>query len=620
MCGITGILADREDVVRQALPAMMNAVVHRGPDDAGEFYARLGESFLGLGHRRLAIIDLTEAGHEPMVHPISGSTLNFNGEIYNFAALRKSLESEGDHFQGHCDAEILLHALDRWGVEALSRLQGMYAFAWYDARTSRVLLVRDPLGIKPLYVYQGPGLILFASEVRAILASGLVARRLDRRGLASFLAFGAVQEPHTIVEGVRMLPAGHWQEIGALGRASSPTSFFHFPTPQPPPAQTDVADCLRARLDEAVREHLIADVPVGLFLSGGLDSTTVAALAARHHPGLRSFTVGFADRPDLSELSVAAETARQLGLQHTEILVNSEDARGYVPQWLAALDQPSVDGLNVYIISRAVRSQGVTVALSGQGGDELFGGYPSFADVPRIHRYYQYARWMPASVRGAYLVAREKVHDVATSSGSLLSLYLVRRRLLADSLMAGLGFHAEDLGLTPDWQPPDAVAGVPVDGPDPIWLVSLYETRFYQGNMLLRDTDANSMAHSLEVRVPLLDRRVVELAFALPGSVRLPNHRADKHLLREAIRPFLPPEPLRKPKQGFALPIGQWLVSSLRPQAESALASLRTSGVVRAEGVRLVWERFQKQPNSPLWSRAFSLAVLGDYLARHRLT
>jgi asparagine synthase (glutamine-hydrolysing) len=629
MCGIVGVIADREDRVRQALPAMMAAVAHRGPDDAGEFYAPFGRGFLGLGHRRLSIIDLSSAGHEPMAHPGSGSCLVFNGEIYNFLSLRKCLVREGDRFAGHCDAEVLLYALERWGPGCLNRLQGMYAFGWFDARLTRLVLARDPLGIKPLYVYHAPGLVLFASEVRALLASGLVGRRIDRRGLAGLLAFGAVQEPFTIVEGVRMLPAGHTQEVGLDLRPSGPTPFFEFPTPRDSANGKDLSASLLGTLDEAVREHLVSDVPVGLFLSGGLDSGAVAALAARHHAGLRSFTVGFADRPDLSELGVAAATARRLGLQHTEILVGDEDARSHVHHWLADLDQPSVDGLNVYIISRAVRAQGITVALSGQGGDELFGGYPSFADVPRLFRYYRYARWMPARVRGALLaglvagrdvVAREKVQDVASGSGSLLSLYLVRRRLMSDGLMGRLGLRAGAVGLTPDWQPVEAVAGVPEGGPDPVWLVSLYETRFYQGNMLLRDTDVNSMAHALEVRVPMLDRRVVELAFRLPGRVRLPHGRSDKHLLREAIRPLLPPEPLRQPKHGFTLPIGQWLLGSLRPFTESALSALGASGAVRLEGVRVVWDRFQKNPEGPLWSRAFTLAVLGDYLARHRLT
>jgi asparagine synthase (glutamine-hydrolysing) len=627
MCGIVGIIAESEETVRRAVPAMSAAVAHRGPDDIGEFYARFGNAYLGLGHRRLAIIDLSPAGHEPMAHPVSGGTLVFNGEIYNFQSLRRPLEEAGARFSGHCDAEVLLEALERWGADALGRLQGMYTFGWYDPRGGRLLVARDPLGIKPLYVYRDGGLVLFASEVRAVLASGLVPRRLDRRGLAGLLAFGAVQEPCTMVEGVRMLPAGCWQEFRADGATPGPKEFFEFPRPHPGLSEAEAAERLRTTLDEAVREHLISDVPLGVFLSGGLDSTSVAALAARHHPGMRSFTVGFADRPDLSELAVAAESARRLGLAHTEILVSGEDARGYVPRWLEALDQPSVDGLNVFIISRAVRSAGITVALSGQGGDELFGGYPSFADVPRLQRYLRYGRWVLPAVRGALVlaagrdvVAREKMRDVLAGDGSLLNLYLVRRRLLSDRLLARLGLHAAELDLTPGWQPAEAAAEVPADGPDPVWLVSLYESRFYQGNMLLRDTDTNSMAHALEVRVPILDRRVVDLAFGLPGRTRLPAGRADKNLLRQALRPLLPPEPLRKPKQGFTLPIAQWMLGSLRPFAEAALEALKSSRLVRPDGVRLVWERFQRHPDGPLWSRAFTLAVLGDYLGRHRLS
>src|SRR5262245_27614177 len=317
MCGIAGLLAEDAGLVRDTLPKMVAALAHRGPDDRGELYRPFGEQHLGLGHRRLSVLDLTAAAHQPMVHPGTGSCLVYNGELYNFARLRGELG--GDRFCGTGDTEVLLHALERWGPACLPRLEGMFAFAWLDARGGRLVLARDPLGIKPLYAYQRPWLLLFASEVGALLASGLVPHRLDRAAAAGLLAYGAVQQPLSIVESVRAVRPGH-SEVFVPGRAAPASSaYFAFP-PAPADARpADAAGEVRALLDQAVRDHLVSDVPVGVFLSSGLDSTVLAALASRHTPHLRSFTVGFTDQPDLSELGLAAGTARLLGLEHTEI-------------------------------------------------------------------------------------------------------------------------------------------------------------------------------------------------------------------------------------------------------------------------------------------------------------
>jgi len=352
MCGIAGIITLREEMARRALPAMVACEKHRGPDDEGEAYLPFGEKFLGLGHRRLSILDLSAAGHQPMVHPITGDRIIYNGELYNFLPLRKELEDLGEKFVGHCDTEIMLHALARWGPEAIKRFAGMYAFAFHDVARNRLILGRDPLGIKPLYVAEIDGYVLFASELRAILASDLVPRKLDRRAVAGMLAYGAVQEPCTIVQGVRMFPAGHFQVYDASASSpASPVRFWDFPRPRVGMTQADAVAAVRDTLNIAVRDHLVADVPVGVFLSSGLDSTIIAGLAARHTRQLRSFTVSFADQPDMSEQALADETARLFGLEQTNINITGVDAEAAAVAWLGALDQPSIDGLNVYVIS-----------------------------------------------------------------------------------------------------------------------------------------------------------------------------------------------------------------------------------------------------------------------------
>jgi asparagine synthase (glutamine-hydrolysing) len=627
MCGIAGIIGSDEEVVREALPRMTAALVHRGPDDGGAVYVRRGGRFLGLGHARLAILDLSPAGHQPMAHPQTGSLLVYNGEIYNFHPLRRDLEANGEALRSSGDTEVLLRCLQRWGPACLPRLQGMYAFAWLAA-DGRLLLARDPLGIKPLYVARTPAGFLFASEVRALLASGLVPRRLDRRGMAGLLAYGAVQHPNTLVEAVASFPPGHWQWVES-GVPSAPRAFFQLPEPRADVSGAEAVAAVRTTLEAAVRDHMVSDVPLGVFLSSGLDSTIVAGLAGTCTPHVRSFTVGFADHPLLSETRLAAETARQFGLDHTEILVGPQEALGLTQEWLAHSDQPSVDGLNIYLISKVVRSAGITVALSGQGGDELFGGYPSFQEVPWLLKARRRLRWLPVPLRRTLLTmatlgrsetARQKMADIAASSPTLAALYLQRRRVLSDRQMAHLGLDGQTLGLTESFLQPESLNGLGEPTDDPIAMISKLETRYYQGNMLLRDGDACSMAHGLELRVPMLDQRVLELALSLPGEVRLPSGAPDKYLLRQAFGPFLRPALLNQAKRGFTLPLHRWLVADLRPLSEHSLRILKKTGVLEPRGIDIIWKSFLEESSPSAWSRAFVLVVLGQFLECHGLS
>jgi asparagine synthase (glutamine-hydrolysing) len=630
MCGIAAIIDADHWRVGPTLARMTNAQSHRGPDDAGEIVAPFAHGYIGLGHRRLSILDLSAAGHQPMQHPGTGDWIVFNGEIYNFAVIRRELACAGISSRGHSDTEVLLHALARWGPECLRRMEGMYAFAYFDAVNQRLILARDPAGIKPLYFARSGDTLLFASEVRALLASGLIQPRLDPQGVAGYLAYGAVQHPCTLFRNIRSLLPGSWMEIRpssqGLWEVGEPQLFWRYPQPELQLGDSDTIALVRTTLDDAVRDHLVSDVPVGVFLSSGLDSTIVASLAARHSKELRSFTVVFADQPDFSEQRLAAKTARQCGLQHVEIALPAEEAEAAALEWLTALDQPSMDGLNVYVISRAVRRQGIKVALSGQGGDELFGGYPSFRDVPRLRRLVSPLRRLPVGARrqlgtiagvGRSTAVRGKLADVFASDGSVRSIALLRRRVLSDRQLARLGIRAADLGLTPDVQPPGSFDGMDLDDEaDVIAAVSRLESRFYQGNVLLRDADANGMAHGLEIRVPFLDQRLLDFVHALPGSQRLPRGAPGKYLLRRACADLLRPELLDQPKRGFTLPLRRWMIGSLRPLCEQGLTALKDTGMLRPKGIDAVWQSFLREPESPLWTRALTLSVLGSYIVK----
>ncbi len=625
MCGIAGIITSENSGLRLPLERMLGAQAHRGPDDSGITVSDFGRGQVGLGHRRLSVLDLSAAGHQPMIHAESGDQLVFNGQIYNFRALRSELESNGVRFRGHSDTEVLLHALHRWGTGTFRRLQGMYALAWFMAREQRIVLARDPLGIKPLYVGQHAGSLVFASEVRAILASRLVPSTLDPEGVAGMLAYGSVQHPLTLFRHIHSIPAGCHQEITADGcmTIQPPVRFWSAARIQPELTPAVAVDSIRQTLETSVQDHLVADVPVGVFLSSGIDSTIVAGLAVQHQPNLRSFTVGFGDQPDLSEFPLAQATARQLGLQHTEITINNHDAEEATSTWLKTLDQPSMDGLNTFIISRAVRQQGIVVALSGLGGDELFGGYPSFIDVPRLLRMTRPLRRLPPSMRsllGTLLTAgkpsgtRDKLQDILRGQANVLGLYLQRRRLMSNRQMTELGMQPDTTDSEGHFLSDDSIAELTIDEDNPIWTLSQLESRLYMGNTLLRDSDTNAMAHGLELRVPLLGQQVVDLMGRVPDAVRLPQANANKHLLRNAFGHLLPAAVLDQRKRGFSLPIGRWMRGPLRDQCEHALGTLKSSGLLHATGIDAVWQSFLAQPETAIWSRAFALVVLGHYL------
>jgi asparagine synthase (glutamine-hydrolysing) len=628
MCGIAGFISADREVATATTRQMTESLMHRGPDDSGCHTVGFGRHWLGLGHRRLSILDLSPNGHQPMVDSERGNVLVFNGEIYNFAALRRRLEQEGARFRGTGDSEVLLSALSRWGVETtLKSLEGMYAFAFFDAGDETLSLARDPLGIKPLYLAtKGQGGFAFASEVRGVLKSGAIDRKLDRNGVAGFLAFGALQHPLTLFEEIRSLTPGSYRQIRVSSSGWSATGerrFWNFPSLRDDARETQVVEEVRKGIDRAVHDHLVSDVPVGILLSAGLDSTVIAAAAARQSHRLTCFTVGFSDNRDLSEAPVAARTATEFGLDYRPVDITTHDAEEAAAAWLAAVDQPSIDGLNTFIISRAIRAAGVKVALSGLGADELFGGYPSFREVPKLLRLRRALRGVGRPIRSGVAAAmtlgrprtvREKLSEMLTGPSQLEAIYFHRRRAMSDAEMSELGFD----GWTFE---PHAWPGCYESdfGRDPLAAISRLETRFYQGNMLLRDSDAMSMAHGLELRVPFLDRRLLELVHAVPGRVRLTPGKAGKHLLRRAFSDSLRPELTSRRKTGFTLPISRWMRGPLSSTCDAGLTALKGCGLIRPSAVDAIWQRFLSAPETPAWSRAFALVALGDYIRRQVL-
>jgi asparagine synthase (glutamine-hydrolysing) len=583
MCGINGILRlspGAPSIDREELLATREALSSRGPDGEGAWWSADGR--IALGHRRLAILDLSPAGAQPMASPDGRLHIVYNGEIYNFRQLRRELEAEGRRFATQSDTEVILALYERDGFAMLGRLRGMYAFALWDEERRRLLLARDPLGIKPLYYSTEGAMLRFASQVKALVAGGRVSPALDPVGLAGFLLWGSVPEPWTIRRAIRALPAGHFLlvEDGRLGE----------PRRHDLPEEQGPAPDLPAAVADSVRSHLVSDVPVAVFLSAGIDSSLVAALAVRQLPEPPlTFTLSFdlLAGSTLDEAPLAAETARRLGTRHLARSIGRYDFEGLWAAALAAMDQPSIDGFNTFLVARAAHEAGVKVALSGLGGDELFGSYPSFADVPRLARLAAGGRRVPGLAAAwpalARLAAgRPKLAGLLRYGATLPGAYFLRRGLyLPEELPALLGRDEAEAALAAYDPLADAAAhlgSVAPEGapdaatPDPWLAVHRMETGQYLKNQLLRDADWAGMASSVEIRVPFVDAHLRQACLARGfESVR----REGKAALARRLAPELPEAVLERPKTGFFVPVAQWLAGD---------GAERTAG--RADGSR----------------------------------
>lgn len=612
MCGICGLAragGGTSPADRDAVAAMVAAMRHRGPNDRG--IAATGEAVLGM--TRLAIQDLSPAGHQPMVSEDGGITLVFNGEIYNFRELRAWLQDRGHCFRSQGDTEVLLRLYEEQGEACLPRLRGMFALAVLDRRPGRetVLVARDPFGIKPL-LYQARGeTLVFASELKALLASGQVERAIDPEGVRLLLTYGAVRQPATLLRDVRMLPPGHLLRF-ADGRIAL-KRYFSLRADRPElaglayPEQVEALDAL---LRETVRLQMISDVPVGAFLSGGLDSALLCALMLRAGVSdLNTFSVGFSQEGEaIDESADALATAAHLGVRHHPVVVDGREAAAHLPDIVRDLDQPSVDGVNSWFVSRAARSK-VTVALSGTGGDELFAGYPWFAESAAWQTAPP-ARWRRERARLLSLPCFDALApgrlgpwlEERRIDADFLSFYAQRyyifgptgaARLLAPGLRRTAGAGR---AMRRDLAPTDELAAA-----DPFDRVSALCLRGYTGNQLLRDIDCVSMAHSLEVRVPYLDPVVAGAALSLPMAAKLSGRRPEtyadglKRILLDVAKPFLPADFATRRKRGFGMPFGSWLRGPLRAVFDDALspAGVRAGGLLDPGAVAAVKADFE---------------------------
>jgi asparagine synthase (glutamine-hydrolysing) len=597
MCGINGILRlapGAEPVDREELLRTRDHMTVRGPDGAGLWVSP--DQGVGLAHRRLAIIDLSEAGLQPMAR--GRYRIVFNGEIYNYRELRRDLIGQGEEFVSHSDTEVVLALYAREGLGMLARLRGMYAFAVWDEVDRKLVLARDPYGIKPLYYALDSNHLRFASQVKALEAGGMIDDAVDPAGLVGFLLWGSVPEPHTLRRGVRCLQAGHHLVVED-GRPHEPRSHHRFVGDR----TSGGSDPAHA-LEGSVRAHLVSDVPVAVFLSSGLDSSLIAALASREiEDPPTTLTLrfdAFTDTP-FDEAPLAAEVARSLGTRHVERFVQREDFLDLWPSALAAMDQPSVDGFNTYVVSRAAHDEGFKVVLSGVGGDELFGGYASFPEVPRWSRWARVLDRVPGlglswPVLSKLRPATPKLAGLLDHGTTLPGAYFLRRALyLPSDLPRLVGTDLAREGLEAYDPVADcakylgAVEGLAAEGHGSAasdWeAVHLMESTQYMRNQLLRDSDWASMAHSLELRTPLVDAR---LHRDIANGNFEPGLSQGKAAAIRLAAPGLPPSLWTRPKTGFYIPVMQWLDEQVHSGTSLGMASRKLAlRVLDAFGVNL---------------------------------
>lgn len=610
MCGIAGIVCKSGNVIRDRLQAMTDALKHRGPD-AGEC---LVEGKFGFGHRRLSIIDLSEGANQPFVDVTGRYVIVFNGEIYNFKQVKSLL---GDYpFRTSGDTEVLLAAFARWGIGAIDHLEGMFAFAVFDRMSEKLTLVRDRFGVKPLYYFYNGNLLVFSSEIRSLLASGYVSKELDQHGLFEYFSFQSVGSPLSVVKGIKQLHAGHYLEYSSGGMEIRK---YWYPYPHTVIDEMDsgkIREKIRDLFFRSVEKRLIADVPIGAFLSGGIDSSAVVAVMAQvSSRSVNTFNVYFDDE-EYDESEFAELIARKYNTNHTAIHMHPEDFLHQLPSALAAIDSPSADGINTFVVSQAIRQAGIKVALSGLGGDELFAGYPVFRQYSYITRFKGIwgvstpLRSIIKALIGSGSSRKERIREILSMRNpSIGEFYPISREIFAKGQIReytclDVDETALEVSLRSEEEELDKL---PI-----LSQVSVAEYLGYTQQTLLKDTDQMSMAHSLEVREPYFDHDLVQYVLGVADKHKTGSY--PKALLVDALSPLLPLEVVARKKKGFSFPWEKWMRNELKDFCESRINSIMERGFMRQDKLASQWQRFLGGDGSVRWSEIWLFVVLEEWL------
>jgi asparagine synthase (glutamine-hydrolysing) len=622
MCGIAGIAGPEAGKSLSALQRMTAMMTHRGPDASGVF--QMGN--VALAHQRLSIIDLTDTGSQPMVSSDGKVAIVFNGEIYNFKALKATLQAKGHIFRGTSDTEVLLFAYLEFGRDFLGKIAGMFSFAIYDSRKNLLLLARDPLGIKPLYVWVKNGLLAFSSEVRSLRASGYPSSELDLAALGEVLFLESPLSDRTPFSEIKAVDPGHWVQW----KDGQVTSGTYWSIQKCGKLEKASPEEVISTTRQVISEHLISDVPLGVLLSGGIDSSCLAAIAqAQSKARLRTFCIGLEDSEN-DESQFGAAVAKRIGTEHHTFHITGRDFLSNVQSFLDSSDFPSVDGLNVYSICKVVKQAGVKVVLSGQGADEIFAGYSSFQTLPALHRFLRRWKVLPGALRslastlvglGSVSGRRAKLSELLSQPSGWAKSYFVHRSLLPMSTLRGLLTAEVYQAMEADVTARAAELDQGTEWMDDVAHVSMLESRVYLHDTLLRVSDVYSMAHSIELRVPFADQRIFDIVNRCDPEDRM-SKGIPKPLLLASNLQKIPTECWDRKKKGFSLPLGKWLTQEFPGEVSAAIneGAIADSRIFDNNGIRALWKILQRYPESESLGHAmWGIYVLGAWLQRNRV-
>lgn len=615
MCGITGILHyNKLPDAPERVGRMTNAIAHRGPDAEG-FY---DDACIALGHRRLSIIDLSGAANQPFIGAGGNYVLVFNGEIYNYLELKKRLADY--HFTTSSDTEVLMAAFCKWGIDCVNELEGMFAFAIWDKQNETLWLARDRMGVKPLYFYNSGKAFAFSSEKRSLLASELVDPSIDQQSLFEFLSLQSTGYPNAIIKNIHQLKAGCFMKLTAT--LSQTVSYWNIANKKPT-IEADasvIRKTLFDKMNEAVGKRMMSDVPMGAFLSGGIDSSAVVALMSLNASDkINTFNLSFTEK-EYDESGYADTIAKRFGTSHTRHLLKPEDFLQQVVAGLDAMDSPTADGINTFVLSTAIRAAGLKVALTGIGGDELFAGYPGFTRFYKLNNASAgYQLSYPLRKMAAVLLQNSPSNKykrlaemLAISDTGISNVYPIIRKIFSPDLIRQLvNTEIKQTGL-------EKMLKAELSDMQQFDLFSQYSIAEYMGytqHTLLKDADQMSMAVGLEIREPFFDHQLVEYVLSIPDHIKYPNY--PKQLMVEALEPLLPNEVVHRKKQGFVLPWEKWMRTELQSFCASQIKGLSQREFIKGEALLKYWNRFLKHDPSVRWMELWQFVVLGYWLNKN---
>ena len=626
MCGITGIVGNNlnSSVYQPAIQKMTDAIAHRGPNSQGLW----NDEHCFFGHRRLSIIDLSEAGNQPFISQDGRYILIYNGELYNYKDLKFELQ-RAEHgsknipyiFKTNTDTEVILASYLRWGNNCMKRFNGMFAFAIWDTVEQKLLIARDRLGVKPLYYQYKNNTLVFASEIRALIYSGIVDKKINPSSVAEYIQYATVHAPNTMLQDVKVLMPGNFLELHQNNLTISQYwNINDYTKSKQDLSYKETCQKVNELLTASVERRLVADVPFGAFLSGGIDSSAIVGLMSKvSSEKIQTFNVSF-DEGEFSEAKYAKQIAQKFNTQHHEIKLTPADFLNQLPEALSAIDHPSGDGPNSYIVSKATKQAGITMALSGLGGDELFAGYDIFK------RFYELEKkaWLniiPAKGLVGKFISTKKKSVQGDKTAEILALniingyqaYPINRKLFNQTDYQSLlknKYNDSNFIF-------NVIKNTTTDKQHILSRVSLYEIETYMQNVLLRDADQMSMAVALEVRVPFLDYKLVEFALGVKDEYKFPH--TPKKLLTDSLGDLLPNEIVNRPKMGFTLPWKDWLKGDLREFCEDNIIQFSKRSFVNRDAILIIWNRFLNNDPKITWSRIWHLVVLNNWINTHQI-